>query len=138
MFIVLVSLVFLFSPVMVLGQGMPSQIVPESCSGPGGCQNICDIALLAQNILNTAIFLAVIISAFLFAYAGWQSLTAGGDTEKIRSARTVFTKVLIGLLIIIGGWVVIDTLMKTVTNESFGPWNKVCEEIISHFERFFA
>lgn len=136
--VVVMTLVFLFSPVMVLGQGIPSQIVPTSCKEPGGCKSICDVAVLAQNVLNTGIFIAVVISAFVFAYAGWTAMTAGGNAEKAGQARAMFTKVLIGLLIIIAGWIVVDTLMKTVTNASFGPWNKICKEIISHFERFYA
>ncbi len=136
--IVLFTLMFLFSPVMVLGQGLPSRIVPESCDVPGGCQSICDVALLAQNVLNTGIFIAIFLSAFMFAWAGWKAVTSGGNAEQWTEAKSIFTNVLIGLIIILAGWIVIDTLMKTVTNASFGPWNKICEAILSHFERFFA
>lgn len=136
--VVMFTIMFLFSPVMVLGQGLPNQIVPDSCNGPGGCQSICDVALLAQNLLNTGIFIAVFMSALLFAYAGWQAVTAGGNAEKMQSAKSVFINVTIGLVIILAGWIVIDTLMKTVTNASFGPWNKICEAIISVFDRYYA
>lgn len=136
--IILFTVMFLFSPVMVLGQGLPNRIVPESCDGPGGCQSICDVALLAQNLLNTGIFVAVFLSALLFAYAGWQAVTAGGNTEKMRAARSVFINVTIGLIIILAGWIIIDTLMRTVTNANFGPWNKICEAVLSHFEHYFA
>jgi hypothetical protein len=88
--------------------------------------SVCHIATLTQNILNTSIFIAVVLSALLFAYAGWQAVTAGGDTEKMRSARSVFTNVFIGLVIILAGWIVVDTLVRTLTNASFGPWNKIC------------
>lgn len=87
---------------------------------------MCDIALVAQNLLNTGIFIAVFLSAILFAYAGWEAVTAGGNAEKMGNARKIFTNVLVGLIIILAGWVIIDTLMKTVTNANFGPWNKVC------------
>lgn len=136
--VTLFTLMFLFSPVLVLGQGLPSQIVPTSCNEPGGCKSICDIALVAQNLLNTGIFIAVFLSAILFAYAGWEAVTAGGNTEKWGNAKRIFGNVLIGLIIILAGWIIIDTLMKTVTNASFGPWNKICEAIMSHFERFYA
>lgn len=124
--ITLLTVMFLFSPVLVLGQGIPSQIVPASCNGIGGCKSVCDIALVAQNLLNTGIFIAVFLSAILFAYAGWEAVTAGGNAEKMGNARKIFTNVLVGLIIILAGWVIIDTLMKTVTNANFGPWNKVC------------
>lgn len=136
--VTLLTVMFLLSPVMVLGQGLPSQIVPEACEGVGGCKSICDIALLAQNLLNTGIFVAVFLSALLFAYAGWQAVTAGGKAEQMQAAKSVFINVTIGLIIILAGWIVIDTLMKTLTNANFGPWNKICEAILSHFEHHFA
>ncbi len=136
--VVLFTIMFLFSPVMVLGQGLPSQIVPTSCEGVGGCKSICDVATLAQNLLNTSIFIAVFMSALLFAYAGWEAVTAGGNAEKMGKARSVFINVLIGLIIILAGWVIIDTLMRTVTNANFGPWNKICEAMYSLFDRYYA
>lgn len=123
---------------MVLGAGLPSQIVPTSCLGDGGCKSICDIALLAQNLLNTGIFIAIFISAILFAYAGWQAVTAAGNAEKFGQARAVFSNVLIGLIIILAGWIVIDTLMKTLTNASFGPWNKICEALFNMASSLYA
>lgn len=112
----------LLSPVLAIAAGLPSQIVP--CNGID-C-NVCHIATLAQNVLNTGIFIAVFLSAVLFAYAGWEMLTSQGSSEKYGHARSIFANVMLGLVIILAGWIVIDTLMKTFTNSSFGPWNKIC------------
>jgi len=136
--IAVLTLLFLFSPIFVLGQGLPSQIVPKSCLGIGGCQSICDIALLAQNVLNTGIFIAVFLSAILFAYAGWKALTAGGNASEYGAAKAVFSNVLIGLVIILAGWLVIDTLMRTLMGSNLGPWNSICEALISVFDRYYA
>ncbi len=87
---------------------------------------ICDIAQTAQNILNTGIFVAVFLSAILFAWAGWKYLTNVASSSGVSEAKTLFGNVLIGLFVILGAWIVIDTLMKTLTNGQFGPWNKVC------------
>jgi len=105
-------------------------IVPENCRGENAAQNcgICDIAELAQNTLNAGIYIAVFLSAILFAWAGWKYVSAGGDSGKVKSAREIFTNVLIGLVIILAGWLVVDTIMKTFVSESatFGPWNDIC------------
>ncbi len=111
----IVVFVLLMLPFYVSAQGLPKQIVPETCNQDGGCQSICDIVTLAQNVLNFGIFLAVVLSAILFAYAGWKLLTAGGNTEVYAQGKRVFGNVLIGLIIILGGWIVIDTLMRTFT-----------------------
>ncbi len=107
--------VLLVLPFFVNAQGMPKQIVPETCNQPGGCQSICDIVTLAQNVLNTGIFIAVVLSAILFAYAGFKLLTAGGNTEVYAQGKRIFGNVLIGLIIILAGWIVVDTLMRTFT-----------------------
>lgn len=136
----IVVFVIMMLPVAAMAQsGLPSQIVPEDCNQPGGCQSICDIALLAQNLLNYGIFLAVVLSAVLFAYAGWRMITSGGNTEIYAQGKRVFGNVLIGIIIILAGWIVVDTLMNTLLGTSNGaPWNKICQEFLSHFEHFYA
>ncbi len=114
---IIVVFVLLMLPVYVSAQGggLPKQLVPETCNQEGGCQSICDIVKLAQNVLNFGIFMAVVLSAILFAYAGFKLLTAGGNTEVYAQGKRVFGNVLIGLIIILAGWIIIDTLMKSFT-----------------------
>lgn len=128
-------LIFLTAPGIVSSAIMPGPIV--NCSGAiaGGASDInpnlppctiCSIAQTAQNVLNTGIFVAVFLSAILFAWAGVKYLTSAVNSGGINEAKSLFGNVLIGLFIILGAWLVIDTLMKTLTNGQFGPWNKVC------------
>lgn len=107
-------------PVAAFAAGLPEQIVP--CNGVD-C-NVCHLATLAQNILNTAIFLMVFLSAVLFAWAGWEMLTAQGDAEKYGHAKGIFGNVVIGLVIILAAWLVVDTLMYSITGSHL--WNKIC------------
>lgn len=104
---------------------LPKQIVPVGCDGVN-C-TVCHLGELAQNILNSGIFLAVFLSAILFAYAGWLYLTneAIGQQQK---AKDTFKNVVLGLIIILAAWLVIDTLMKIMIKGggSYLPWNNVC------------
>lgn len=137
----LVVFVILMLPIVAGAQsGLPKQIVPESCNQPGGCSSICDIGELAQNVLNYGIFVMVVLSAFMFAYGGWKMMTSGGNSEMYAQGKRVFVNVLIGLIMVLAGWIVIDTLMKTLVpgGTGFGPWNKICEAILSHFEHMYA
>ena len=110
------------------GDGDTSDAGEEKCT-------ICSIADLAHNVLNAGIYIAVFISAILFAWAGWKHVTAGGNAGEIQSARRIFTNVLIGLIIIIAGWLVVDTLMRTVLKEGdtatgIGqPWTPICPDL---------
>jgi multisubunit Na+/H+ antiporter MnhF subunit len=117
------SAVLLLVPLFASAAGIPDKIVP--CDGLN-C-NMCHIATLAQNVLNTGIFVAVFLSAILFAWAGWKYVTAGGGGE-VSTAKGIFFNVLIGLVIILAAWLIVDTIMRTLVNEnaSIGPWNKIC------------
>jgi len=121
--------VVLLSPAFAFAAELPT-IVPEDCQGADAATkcDICDVAQLAQNALNAGIYIAVFLSAILFAWAGWKYVSAGGDTGKVKSAREIFTNVLIGLVIILAGWLVVDTIMKTFVSDSatLGPWNEIC------------
>jgi len=115
---------FILAIPLVTSAALPDKIVP--CNGVD-C-DVCDIAKLAQNTLNAGIYIAIFLSAILFAWAGWKYVTAGGESGKVKSAREIFTNVLIGLIIILAGWLVVDTIMKTFVSESatLGPWNEIC------------
>jgi len=60
----------------------------------------------------------------LFAWAGWEALTAAGDTEKYGHAKSIFSNVVIGLVIILAAWLVVDTIMAVFTGNHM--WNKLC------------
>jgi len=126
---VLFAMLFFVAPSLALAANpLPGQIVPQSCNeGIGGCKSVCDLATVAQNVLNTGIYIAVFLSAVLFAWAGWLYLTSVAGNE-ISRAKEIFMNVAIGLVIILAGWLVVDTLMRTLvgTGGSFGPWNKIC------------
>ena len=121
----LLSLIIMFGPGMVLAANLV-QIVPDSCNGVGGCQTICDFSKLAQNILNDSIYFSIVVSAILFAYAGWQYVTAMGDPSKIKGAKNIFKYVIVGLCIIVGAWLIIDTILNVLTGTSGLQWNRIC------------
>ena len=125
----LAGMFVVFSPALAFAAGLPKQIV--TCNGAvagnglPAC-SVCDIAIVAQNVLNTAIFILVALSAVLFAWAGWKMLIAQGDTESYSAGKRIFGNVVLGLVILLMGWIVIDTLMRTMLGSDFGPWNKIC------------
>ena len=71
----------------------------------------------------------IVLSAVMFAWAGFEALTAAGSTEKYMKAKRIFSNVVIGLVIILCSWLIIDTLMRTLVGNGSGygkPWNKIC------------
>jgi cytochrome bd-type quinol oxidase subunit 2 len=120
-------LIVVLAPSLALAAGLPMQIVPQDCNtNPGGCSSICDLAQLAQNVLNAAIYLAVVLSAVLFAWAGFLYLTNVANSGQHSRAVETFTNVAIGLTIIVAGWLVIDITMRAFLGASLLPWNNIC------------
>ena len=113
-------------PIVNCSGALPGKTVDGK---PQAACTVCDIAKTAQNLLNTAIYIAVFMSSILFAYAGFIYITNIANHGEISKAKNIFANVIIGLVIILASWLVIDTLMKTLVNNDesrFGPWNRVC------------
>ncbi|PCI29719.1 hypothetical protein COB52_02300 [Candidatus Kaiserbacteria bacterium] len=106
--------VALIIPSVVFG-GHEGGIVP--CHG-ADC-GFDDLIQIGQDLLTFMIGLGIIISAVMFAYAGWLFFSGGGNEAKITKGKGIFTAVVIGLIILLVAWLVIDTLLKTLTGEGF-------------------
>lgn len=111
----------------ILDGGLPTQIVEcDGTSLSGKACDLCAFAQLIQNLLNLTVYLAVVGAALLFAYAGWLMLSSAEDPGRRTTGRSIFTSAAVGLIIILGGWLAVDTVMKSVLDGSFGPWNTIC------------
>src|SRR3989344_3403584 len=106
------SLVWILVPLVAAAQGL----VP--CEGIE-C-NLCNLGELMQNIINFLIGLSISIAAVMFAYAGFLYTTAGANPTQIGRAHKIFQNVLIGFLIAISAWLVVQTILNAVFDkESF-------------------
>ena len=93
--------------------GITSSLVPcGTNTNPGAC-DFNALIKLVNNVVNFILFrLAVPIAAIMFAYAGFELLTAGGDTAKLKKAKTIFTNVAIGLVIAAAAWLIVHTILS--------------------------
>lgn len=98
-----------------------TQIVPKCADGICG---MCDLIGLVNNIIQFAIYLAVTVAAIMFIVAGMKYLTAGGSPDKISSAHKIFWNVIIGLVLVLTAWLIIELIMTTFLDAKFGFWNK--------------
>lgn len=116
--IVLLVFVLLLTTLPLFVVAQEQQLVP--CDGPN-C-NLESFVTLVQNLLNFLVYLAVIGAALLFAWAGWLYLSSADNVSQRVKATKVFKNVAIGLIIMIGAWVLIDSLLEGVLRSDF-KWN---------------
>lgn len=117
---------FLLFPFVTSAAGLLGPIVPactESGLGADFCQ-WCNLAQLASRLLRAFVVLAAMGAAVMLAYAGFLYVSASTDSHNIESAKSVFTNVFIGLIIVIAAWLIIDIALRTFTGQSLNVLTK--------------
>lgn len=108
------TLLFVLSGLfLVLPVVASAQIVP--CNGSD-----CDwgsLIQLAQNILNFIVKISIIITAVMFAYAGFLYFSDGGSSKNVSQAHGIFAHVVIGLVIVLVAWLVVNTILDVLTGK---------------------
>jgi hypothetical protein len=91
------------------------------------CQT-CHFIQLGNNIVAWFIKIMAVVCAIVVAVAGFKMVMAGGDMGAISSAREMMTNVIVGFVILLSAWLVIDTVMKVFVKDNiggYGPWNQI-------------
>lgn len=70
--------------------------------------------ILFQNIVTAFFFFLVLTLGFLIIRAGFIYLNSGGDTEKLKKAKSGFRHLGIGLLIMLGAWAFYEFAVKRI------------------------
>lgn len=113
---------------VALGQGLVPCGIEEAC-------NACHLVELAQNVINFMLTLAGSVAAIMFTYAGFLYLSAQGSSNKISKAHSIFSNVLIGLIVALSAWLVVNAIMNALVDsdgEGFGAWNQIeCSSTVS-------
>lgn len=110
------------SSLVVCGTGDSAGVSQNSATG---CQ-ACHIFQLIDNIVRFLILISVSIASLLFAYAGFLYITAGGG-DGANEAKKIFKDVFIGFVIALCGFLIVDTIIRTLVSGSFtGPsWSTI-------------
>jgi hypothetical protein len=97
-----------------------------TCAGNFGenCE-FCNLVSLAQRIINFSVYMGIVVGTLMFTYAGVLYVTSAPNPGNIEKAHKIFWNVLIGLIIVLGAWLVVDVVMKTFYSGEFGPWNNI-------------
>lgn len=100
------------------------------CGGPGEdpCQT-CHVVSLVNNVVAWLVMILGTIAAILIIVAGVRLVTSGGNTSAIEQAKSSMTNLIIGYLIVLSAWLVLDYGLKALLVQdganSFGVWNTI-------------
>lgn len=85
---------------------------------------------LIQNVMNATVSLGVLIAVMVIVFAGILWILTPTNPENHSKAKAVLTNAVIGLLIILSSWLIVDFVMKILYDgdrSNFGPWNQIFE-----------
>jgi len=104
-----------------------AQLVP--CSGLD-C-TACDFVDMGNGILKWLVGILFIVFAIILFIGGWGMVTSAGNTSAKEAAKSKISSALIGILIVLAAWLMVDTLLRALlpsdTGEitGFGFWATV-------------
>ena len=114
--LVLISSLFFISNGRVFAQ--TTGLVP--CIDDCGFKDL--ITLINSIVKFILVNLAIPISAIMFAYAGFELVTSGGNTEKKSQAKKIFINVAIGLIFVAAAFLIVQTVLSIAGYQTNG-WN---------------
>jgi len=82
------------------------------------CCNVTELFTLINRIINWFLKIAGSIAAVTFTIAGVNILMHPDKPEEISKARSMFTKTIVGLIIVLLSWLVFHTVLSTLIDQS--------------------
>lgn len=105
---------------IAVAQGFPNRIVPD-CSPTGAADGLpmcdgCQLALMGHNIIQVLIYAAFIILTFMAMTGGIRMFFSAGKPENLQNARKHIMAAVVGLVIVLVSWTLINYIFVTFTN----------------------
>jgi hypothetical protein len=117
------------APILVHASTFTGPIDPSStlcgCAGNEAPDYGC-VLILIQNLMNFFIYFATLVITMYIAMAGFAYMTSGGNPEKHGEANKRILNAVIGLMIVLGAWLIVNSVMSVLYQKSsFGDWNSI-------------
>lgn len=71
---------------------------------------------IVANLINFALFLAGLVAFIFVLYGGFVYLTAGGDSARAGTGRTIIVNAIVGILIIFISWILVRYFANLTQN----------------------
>ncbi len=117
----LLAILILSLPTLVTAAGL----VPCGGTGEAPCQ-ACHLVQMGQNLLTWFITIMASVIALIFAINGMKLVMARDNSHALSEAKGSMTNAIVGFVILLSAWLIVDTVLKTVIDDSkLGVWNKI-------------
>jgi len=97
------------------------QIVPKGCDCISGAGWGCVLELIG-NLLNFMISIGVLGCVAILAYGGFLLVMNPVNAEYRTQARGMFMNAIVGFIIALSAWLIVNTLLNVLTGKGVTPW----------------
>lgn len=111
------------------GEVFSAQLVDAAglvpCDGVKTPCNACTLTVMADRLIEYLFTVLTLVVVLMIMYSGFKLVLSQGDPGAWSNAKSMFTNVVIGFVIILSAWLIVDTVMKVLVggDDGFGPWN---------------
>jgi hypothetical protein len=102
--------------IVIPGEEIVSTSAIEGRLGGFFVGKVRDLADYIQTIYNWLIGIAGLVTGTMIVVGGFQYLTAGGDKGRVEKARSRITNALIGLVLVLSAYVLLNTINPALVN----------------------
>jgi|GEM_PF-549734 len=108
----------LFSPLLVSAAGL----VPCGSAGEAMCTT-ADFVTMVNGLINFLFSMLGIIAVIALVITGFRMVTSAGNESEWGKAKQMFTNIIIGVVIILTAWLIIDTILTALTGGGLDEWS---------------
>jgi len=133
MIMIIIPLALFLTPVGVVEAQGPGPGGFLTCNGPD-C-SFCNLVHMANIIIKWLFGFMFLLFAVMMVMAGVGLITSGGDTVALDNAKSKFRNAIIGVIIVMAAWLLVDTIMRGLLKggtgeiDGWGPWMDVqCQD----------
>ncbi|HOM68383.1 MAG TPA: pilin [Candidatus Paceibacterota bacterium] len=118
----LIILIIAISLLLNNGQAFAALVTcdPEKPAGAGSC-DLCALFQTIQNVVNFLIGAAFSMVTIMLIYGGISMYFSGGNPENTKKATKVLINAVIGLVIVLTSWMVINTIITFLAKPGSPP-----------------
>ena len=110
-----VSIIFL-TPFFLSGPVASAATPPNGIVSLSGCTgtdcSACNVVHMVNGGITWLIGIRFVVFAVIMVVAGVGLVTSGGNQSALEAAKSKFTNAIIGLIIILSAWLMVDTIMR--------------------------
>lgn len=115
----------IFSVLIALAPNVTLASDPTGLAQFAGCTgtdcSLCNVADMANGIITWLIGILFMVFALLLAIAGVRLVTSAGNHHALDEAKSSFTNAIIGMIIVLSAWLLVDTIMRALVGTSANP-----------------